>query len=528
MSAENTQPLTTEAEKDRDAGQAGAASIVSGVGGKVLVLAILPILLMAGLNMFNVNVTFELFDHTLDQRDAGDARHDLVADASTEIKDHMTVLLDRVNMTSRIHQKSLLDQDSEGVEETLAARSAAAGEIGQFRAKILNLRSTLKETRLLTSDAPLTTEPKADSNTEPNTEVAEETETAKAKRLLGIAVRTANSLPELYRLFVSANDRSIELLKAEEFEDAASNYIYEESDRLVAINEALAKISSNLNTLSGMLRALMLHEREAETAAAINELGAMAWQTYLLLIGIAVTLIAFAAWYAIWRLAKPMQRMAGAMTVLSGGDTDIDIPDAGKDEIGRMAAAVSVFRDNAIEMDRLREEQQATELRQREEKTKLMQELAGQFEASIGNVVGSVAAAATEMENSAAHMAKIAEQTHEQATVVSTAAKNTSVNVQTVSSAAEELAVSTTEIGQQVQRSSGRVKSAVEEAERTNQLIAGLADTAKKVGEVTSLINEIAEQTNLLALNATIEAARAGDAGKGFAVVASEVKSLAS
>jgi methyl-accepting chemotaxis protein len=67
----------------------------------------------------------------------------------------------------------------------------------------------------------------------------------------------------------------------------------------------------------------------------------------------------------------------------------------------------------------------------------------------------------------------------------------------------------------------------VEQADRTNATVKGLADAAQKIGDVVKLINDIAGQTNLLALNATIEAARAGEAGKGFAVVASEVKSLA-
>jgi methyl-accepting chemotaxis protein len=71
------------------------------------------------------------------------------------------------------------------------------------------------------------------------------------------------------------------------------------------------------------------------------------------------------------------------------------------------------------------------------------------------------------------------------------------------------------------------VRVSVNEAETTNQQIAGLAAAAQKIGDVVKLISDIAAQTNLLALNATIEAARAGDAGRGFAVVASEVKSLA-
>ena len=83
------------------------------------------------------------------------------------------------------------------------------------------------------------------------------------------------------------------------------------------------------------------------------------------------------------------------------------------------------------------------------------------------------------------------------------------------------------EIARQVATSATMAKTAVEEAEKTNVSVQGLADSAQKIGEVVEIISDIASQTNLLALNATIEAARAGDAGKGFAVVASEVKSLA-
>ncbi len=97
----------------------------------------------------------------------------------------------------------------------------------------------------------------------------------------------------------------------------------------------------------------------------------------------------------------------------------------------------------------------------------------------------------------------------------------------TVASAAEELSSSVDEISRQVTHSASISNAAVEEANRTSEMINGLSQAAEKIGAVVGIIQDIAGQTNLLALNATIEAARAGDAGKGFAVVASEVKSLA-
>ena len=59
------------------------------------------------------------------------------------------------------------------------------------------------------------------------------------------------------------------------------------------------------------------------------------------------------------------------------------------------------------------------------------------------------------------------------------------------------------------------------------QTMAQIDSSAKKIGDITSLINGIAFQTNILALNAAVEAARAGEQGRGFAVVATEVRNLA-
>ena len=149
------------------------------------------------------------------------------------------------------------------------------------------------------------------------------------------------------------------------------------------------------------------------------------------------------------------------------------------------------------------------------------------FEAKVGEMVGAVASAATEMEATARSMVATAEQTNQQSTTVAVASEQTSVNVQTVATATEELSSSVQEIGRQVARSTLVAGKAVEEAKHTDATVQMLAAGAQKIGEVVTIIHDIAGKTNLLALNATIEAARAGDAGKGFAVVASEVKALA-
>ena len=114
-----------------------------------------------------------------------------------------------------------------------------------------------------------------------------------------------------------------------------------------------------------------------------------------------------------------------------------------------------------------------------------------------------------------------------QAVGVASAAEQASGNTQGVAAGAEELASSVGEIGRQVNRALQVTGRAVEQANATSTVVAGLAASAQRIGDVVALISGIASQTNLLALNATIEAARAGEAGKGFAVVATEVKQLA-
>ncbi|HUI96730.1 MAG TPA: methyl-accepting chemotaxis protein [Xanthobacteraceae bacterium] len=244
-------------------------------------------------------------------------------------------------------------------------------------------------------------------------------------------------------------------------------------------------------------------------------------------IGLALV-VALVAGYLLSRgVATPVVGMTAAMTRLAAHDMTVDIPAVGqRDEIGRMADAVQVFKDNMIAAAAAAERETAA-VKSREARTAAIETLTHDFDRDVTEVLKAVAAAAHEMQTTAAAMSAIAEQSSQQANAVAAAAQEASVNVETVAVAADELSSSVAEINRQVTQSATTSGQAVSQAKATNAEVEGLAEAAQKIGEVVKLITAIADQTNLLALNATIEAARAGEAGRGFAVVAAEVKSLA-
>ena len=249
-------------------------------------------------------------------------------------------------------------------------------------------------------------------------------------------------------------------------------------------------------------------------------------------LAMATIVIALGAGLAAWligrSITRPLGQLGARMQSLAEGELDAEIPGLGRrDEIGKMATTVQVFKENAVRVRDLEQAEAAAQQRAADERRIAMQSLADEFERSVNGVVQSVTASAAGMQATAESMTGLARDASSRALTVSEASQKASGNAGTVAAAAEELASSVSEISRQVSQSTEIANKAVEDAERTNATVQVLSNGAEKIGEVVQLIHTIAAQTNLLALNATIEAARAGEAGRGFAVVASEVKALA-
>ena len=227
-------------------------------------------------------------------------------------------------------------------------------------------------------------------------------------------------------------------------------------------------------------------------------------------------------------ITRPVADLTAVMHSLANDDKAVSVTGTDRDdELGAMARAVEVFKDNALRIERMETEQEERRIRDEEQRRQELLQLADDFEGNVSAVVAAVTDSAGDLEHAAESLAGTAQQSSQQSAKVADASQQATSNVQAVAIATEDLSVSVQEIGRQVLESTNISTSAVEEADRVGSQMQDLAEASQRIGEVVDLINAIAEQTNLLALNATIEAARAGEAGKGFAVVASEVKNLA-
>lgn len=305
------------------------------------------------------------------------------------------------------------------------------------------------------------------------------------------------------------------------FHDYAANALKTAAEQKV-FSDVFDKLEPEIQAI--YKKAVSLRNLNVASASSIRNVA-----EYAMIAGIIIlTLISAALSYVIgMSISKPLNGLSESMSNLATGDLTRAIPyrESGH-EIGNMAAAVQVFKDNEsarIEMQAQSDrEQQARAMRQRK-----IEELIGAFRGQSQEMLQAVDQSMHTLDATAGNLGKIASDSLERASSTSAASEETSCNVQVVASAAEELSASIREIAGKIAETNRVVEKATTTANQSNDKVIGLNEASKKIGDVVSLISEIAEQTNLLALNATIEAARAGEAGKGFSVVASEVKTLA-
>jgi len=341
--------------------------------------------------------------------------------------------------------------------------------------------------------------------------------------------------------------------------------------RVLELTGSGTKLLGDFDSLTGEI---ISDVQELTNVALANQRSALSSVEFIALAAsVVVALVAAIMGFLNFQLvSRPLGRLADVTARLANGELDVTIESGGKDEIGKMAESMQVFREAGIANKRL--EMEAEENRKQAEADRISAQekaeadaaarlkiatsglaaglkrlaagdlsfqldeaFAPDFEAlrhdfnqsvkQLSSTMGAITDSVSMMETGTREIANgtddLAKRTERQAAALEETA-----------AAVEEITANVQNSTQRTEEARGVASQANSSATQSSQVVGQAEDamrrieeSSKQISNIIGVIDEIAFQTNLLALNAGVEAARAGEAGKGFAVVAQEVRELA-